>query len=132
MGCIGTCSRDNLYFDRTLDMDMDRFLYIPFVRIKNQPFLFLHDKEIQDGRLLGGDVKSIKCQMLSRLNVTSLSVTGHTTIKHQTDHSRILETVFGVLESLMYIIKTERRDHSGNRAVKIAFPKNAKPYYSFL
>ena len=109
MGCIGTCLRDNLYFDHTWDMDMDRFLYTPFIPIKNQTFLFLCDKEIKDGRLLGGDVKSIKCQMLSRLNVTSLSVTGHTTIKHQTDHSRRLETVRGFLECLM-VLKLKQRE----------------------
>ena len=107
MGCIGTCLRDNLYFDHTWHgtwIWID-FCNIPFIRLK--PFLFLCHKEIQDGRLLGGDVKSIKCQMLSRLNVTSLSVTGHTTIKHQTDHSRRLEreTVFRrFLECLMVSI----------------------------
>ena len=50
------------------------------------PFPFFFYLENEDGRLLVGDVKSIKCQMLSRRNVTSLSATGHTTIKHQPVH----------------------------------------------
>ena len=68
----------------TIHSQIQNVYFCKIMFIIQSILFFLLLLKIEDGRLLGGDVKSIKCQMLSRRNVTSLSATGHTTIKHQT------------------------------------------------